>query len=400
MATTAMRGPSALRPGLRARFENVGAWEIVVAAGRVQRLIEGPEDDLATVIVFEARASDPVPKYYVAAAGEKEFFRSRASVLDDSAFRLLRDLALSRSGVVAGTPGPRDGKLGLVLSAAGIEKQMKIAHFSRRQASMKDALACMTAVDSCVLRHKRATLQRRGLDVVVDGDAYIVTSLGPLLPLLPREIGGMFRSGNGSDQHGLTSEYRITQLDRGRWRVPLRVMTAGFIHALAVELVPEMQRILDSDAVKKAGWRQQPLSQILKGVGTVPDHFWAWFRALPEDGLKHDYRQALAAMANGTAAQWHPTRGATPDVARYEQVRSKVFEAAAKLRPDLVEQISLARPWRRMSGTAEEVVERFNIPVSPTTPTTVFEGQENQPPAGHRKRSAPDLTEYVALARI
>ena len=397
MATTAMRGPGALRPKLRERLAAVGAWEIIVASGRVLRLREGPEDDLATVVVFGARASDPVARYYVAGAGETEFFRARASVLDDAAFRLLGDLAFSRSGVVAGTPGVGDGKFGAVLSESALQKQLKVAYFSRRPATMKDALACTSAVTACVLRHKGATLRTRGLETTLDGEAYIVSSLGPLLPLLPRQIGAMFRSANGSDEDGPTSEYRITQLPGGRWRVPFRVMTAGFVHALSTELVPEMQRILESDEVKEAGWRQEKMSQILKGAGTVPDHFWAWFQALPQEGLKYRARQALATMANGTAEQWHPARGATPNMAQYDQVRSKVFEAAAKLRPDLAGQIGEARVWRKMSGTADEVCERFHIPVSPTTPAAVFEGQENQPPTGFRKRSAPDLRPHLNL---
>lgn len=90
-------------------------------------------------------------------------------------------------------------------------------------------------------------------------------------------------------------------------------------------------------------------------------------------------------MANGTAAQWHPTRGPTPDVHRFEQVRAKVYDAAIQIRPDLKFQIDQARQWRRMSGSAEEAMDRFDIPMSPT----IFEGQENQPPKGYRKRSAP-----------
>ena len=93
-------------------------------------------------------------------------------------------------------------------------------------------------------------------------------------------------------------------------------------------------------------------------------------------------------VANGTAAQWHPTRGPTPDVHRFEQVRAKVYEAAIQIRPDLKCQIDQARQWRRMSGSVEEAMDRFDIPMSPTTPT-IFEGQENQPPKGHRKRPAP-----------
>ena len=40
-------------------------------------------------------------------------------------------------------------------------------------------------------------------------------------------------------------------------------------------------------------------------------------------------------VANGTAAQWHPTRGPTPDAHRFEQVRAKVYDAAIQIRPDL-----------------------------------------------------------------
>lgn len=84
---------------------------------------------------------------------------------------------------------------------------------------------------------------------------------------------------------------------------------------------------------------------------------------------------------------------------RFEQVRAKVFDTATQLRPGLKPQIDQARQWRKMSGSAEEAMDRFDIPTTPTTPT--FEGQENQPPKGTRKRtlssmfSAPNLEAFL-----
>jgi len=176
----------------------------------------------------------------------------------------------------------------------------------------------------------------------------------------------VFRSGNGSDVEGPVSDYRITQLLDGRgWRIPVRVMTAGFVHALATDLVPEMQRALDGIGSLDLGWRQKRISDIMRGAEDVPDDFWAWFKSLPPNGLKFERRQALATMANGTAARWHPTRGDTPDPIRYEEVRSKTFDAAIRMRPDLESQVAEARVWRRMSASAEQVMDRYNIPTSP-----------------------------------
>ena len=286
--------PSDVLPGWAVKGLSAAAWEVIVVMGRTLKLRRGPEDDDATLVVFAGRASDPVPRYYVASANEREFTRAQASPLDGAALELLQSLAKSRPGVVAGTPGAGAQTSGLVLSESAILRRLKVAHFDRRQVSIKDAKTVATAVDACVLRHREATLAELGADITRDGDAYIVPVLGPLLSLLPGEIGRMFRSGNGSDTDGPTSEYRITQLSDGRFRVPLRVMTAGCIHALSTVLVPEMQRILDAGVGAEAGWRQRPIKAIMAGAGEVPEHFWTWFATVPPDGLKLPLRQTLA----------------------------------------------------------------------------------------------------------
>lgn len=157
-------------------------------------------------------------------------------------------------------------------------------------------------VDACVLRHRMSTLADLGAGATWDKDrnVYLVPYLGPLLTLLPGEIGCMLRSGNGTDTDGAwtnpnpKSEYRITQLADGRFQIPPRTMTAGCIHALATALVPEMQRILDTEVGPELGWRQRPIKAIMAGAGEVPDHFWDWFKTLPADGLKLPLRQTLA----------------------------------------------------------------------------------------------------------
>lgn len=286
--------PSDVLPGWAVKGLSAAAWEVIVVMGRTLKLRRGPEDDDATLVVFAGRASDPVPRYYVASANEREFTRAQASPLDNAALELLQSLAKSRPGVVAGTPGAGAQTPGLVLSESAILRRLKVAHFDRRSVSIKDAKTVATAVDACVLRHREATLAELGADTARDGDAYIVPVLGPLLSLLPGEIGRMFRSGNGSDTDGPTSEYRITQLPDGRFRVPLRVMTAGCIHALSTVLVPEMQRILDAGVGAETGWRQRPIKAIMSGAGEVPEHFWTWFATVPPDGLKLPLRQTLA----------------------------------------------------------------------------------------------------------
>jgi hypothetical protein len=348
---------------LRERLRAGSAWEVFVA-WKTLTLRVGPEDELATLVVFPATVSDPA-RYYVAGAGETRFVRDRADVLDDAAFALLESLAKSRPGIVAGTPGPEDGKVGHCLSDAAIRHRLKVVHYSRRNVTIKDARDCIQ-VHTCVMRHRTATLGARGITAVRDGDAYVVRHLGGLIQFLPGEIGHMFRSGNGSDADGPVSDYRITQhLDGRGWRIPVRVMTAGFVHALATDLVPEMQRALDGIGSLDLGWRQKRISDIMKGAEEVPDDFWAWFKSLPPNGLKFERRQALATMANGTAARWHPTRGDTPDPIRYEEVRSKTFDTAIQMRPDLEPQVAEARVWRRMSASAEQVMDRYNIPTSP-----------------------------------
>ena len=156
-------------------------------------------------------------------------------------------------------------------------------------------------VDACVLRHRMSTLAYLGAEASWDKDrnVYIVPHLGPLLTLLPGEIGCMLRSANGTYTGGAwtnpnpESEYRITQLADGRFQIPPRTMTEGCIHALATALVPEMQRILDTEVGPELGWRQRPIKAIMEGAGEVPDHFWDWFRTLPADGLKLRFGRRL-----------------------------------------------------------------------------------------------------------
>lgn len=103
------------------------AWEIIVVTGRTLKLRQGPQDDDATVVVFSGRASDPVPRYCVAAANETLFERANASPIDAAAFELLENLAKSRPGVVAGTPGVGTAVTpGMVLSKLSIVRRLKV----------------------------------------------------------------------------------------------------------------------------------------------------------------------------------------------------------------------------------------------------------------------------------
>lgn len=103
------------------------AWEIIVVTGRTLKLRQGPQDDDATVVVFSGRASDPVPRYCVAAAEETLFERAKASPIDAAAFELLENLAKSRPGVVAGTPGAGTAVTpGMVLSESTIVRRLKV----------------------------------------------------------------------------------------------------------------------------------------------------------------------------------------------------------------------------------------------------------------------------------
>ena len=84
----------------RARTNGMGNYR---RDWRTLKLRQGPQDDDATVVVFAGRASDPVPRYCVAAANET-LMKGPKPPNNAAAFELLENLA-KVVGVVAGTPG-------------------------------------------------------------------------------------------------------------------------------------------------------------------------------------------------------------------------------------------------------------------------------------------------------
>ena len=67
-----------------------------------------------------------MPRYCVAAANETVFERAKAIPIDGAAFELLENLAKSRPGVVAGTPGVGTVTPGMVLSESTIVRRLKV----------------------------------------------------------------------------------------------------------------------------------------------------------------------------------------------------------------------------------------------------------------------------------